>query len=358
MSRTPYGDGSVFQRRYDSKWVATYAHAGKRRAAYGKTRAEAVRKRREAKDRLAKGLVARDSRRLFEQEAGRWIDVASHTLNLSPASRQVYVDVLRLHVLPKIGAFAIGKIKASDVAAVLVEMQEKGLSPSYRHQAHKAMSHVFKMAVADELISDNPTRSVPAPRGQVRERVVPDRRLVRRMIDESNDRRLRIFVVLAAHTGLRIAEILGLQWSDIHAATHSISVVGKGGKKRAVYLTPTLGRELDAWRVDQAKQRLASRWWDESHEWIITTEIGTKMDAQNWRRKYFKPLADRVAPGVTPHSLRHSFATIMLEEDVPMRVVAEQMGHSSTRITEQTYSHVTARLQHEAGAAVERALGM
>jgi len=75
-------------------------------------------------------------------------------------------------------------------------------------------------------------------------------------------------------------------------------------------------------------------------------------------RKHFKPLTDRIAPGATPHSLRHAFATIMLEEGVPMRVVSEQMGHSSTRITEQVYSHVTARLQREAGAAVERVLGM
>lgn len=81
------------------------------------------------------------------------------------------------------------------------------------------------------------------------------------------------------------------------------------------------------------------------------------MDAQNWRRKYFKPLADRIAPGTTPQSLRHAFATIMLEEDVPMKVVSAQMGHSSTRITEETYSHVTARLTAAAGEAVERALG-
>ena len=91
--------------------------------------------------------------------------------------------------------------------------------------------------------------------------------------------------------------------------------------------------------------------------WIITIDIGTQMDAHNWR-KLFRPFADAVAPGVTPHSLRHAFATLMLEEGVPMRVVSDQMGHSSTRITETTYSHVTARLQHEAGAAVERALGM
>lgn len=358
MSRTPYGDGSVFQRASDQQWVANYTHQGKRRATYGKTRAEAVRKRRAVRDRLAKGMVPRDARRTFEQEATRWIDLTSHTLNLTEASRRNYVDVLRLHVIPHLGTKSIGDVKPSDVGAVMLAMQKKGLSPSYRHQAHKAISHVFKVAVADGLVSVNPTRSVPAPRGQVNERVVPDRETVRRMIDGTNDDRLRAFLVLAAHTGLRIAEILNLEWSDVNTETRSISVVGKGGKKRAVFLTPTLQRELEAWRVTQAKQRLASRWWDENHEWIITTEIGTKMDAQNWRRKYFKPLADRVAPGVTPHSLRHAFATIMLEEAVPMRVVSEQMGHSSTRITEQVYSHVTARLQHEAGAAVERALGM
>lgn len=358
MNRTPYGDGSVFQRTSDGQWVANYMEGGKRKATYGRTRAEAVRKRRDAKERLAKGMVPRDARRTFEQEANRWIETTSLTHNLTPASRRVYVDVLNLHVIPEIGSSPIGSLKPSDVSRVLVSMQEKNLSPSYRHQVHKAISHVYKMAIADGLVSSNPTRLVPAPRGAVRKRVVPARETVRRMINEAGDARLRIFIVIAAHTGLRIAEILSLEWSSINVSTASIAVTGKGGKKRAVFLTPTLKSELDAWRKQQAKQRLASRWWDTEHEWIITTEIGTKMDAQNWRRKYFKPLADRIAPGATPHSLRHAFATIMLEETVPMRVVSEQMGHSSTRITEQAYSHVTARLQQEAGAAVERALGM
>jgi integrase len=175
---------------------------------------------------------------------------------------------------------------------------------------------------------------------------------------QDGSRRLRAFLVIAAHTGLRISEVLSLQWSSINVSTRSISVIGKGGKLRAVFLTPTLQKELDTWRRQQAKQRLASRWWDTEHERIITTEIGTKMDPLYWRRKHFKPLTDRIAPGATPHSLMHAFATIMLEEGVPLRVVSEQMSHSSTRITEQVYSHVTARLQREAGAAVERVLGM
>ena len=79
-------------------------------------------------------------------------------------------------------------------------------------------------------------------------------------------------------------------------------------------------------------------------------------DSHNWRRKHFNPLRAKVCPKATPHSLRHGFATIMLEEGIPMKVVSAQLGHSSTRITEDTYSHVTARLQREAGEAIERVL--
>jgi site-specific recombinase XerD len=59
------------------------------------------------------------------------------------------------------------------------------------------------------------------------------------------------------------------------------------------------------------------------------------MDQQDWRRKHFKPLIDRISQGATPHSLRHAFGTIMLEKGFPMRVVTERMGHSPTRISEQ-----------------------
>ncbi len=357
MSRANYGEGSVFFREATGLYYATYVEHGRRKRVSARTKRAALLKRKVALARISSGLTGSESRRTFAREAQRWVDVASRALNLTTASRANYVDVLRLHVVPVIGELRIEQVKPSHVSEVIVAMQDKGLSPSYRHQAHKAISHVFKMAIADGLVTSNPTRDVPAPRGTVKAKVVPDRDLVVRMIDEAADERLRTFLVLSAHTGLRISEVLALRWSDVNASTKSIAVRnGKGGKARAVYLTPTLAAQLKAWRTEQTRQRLAASWWS-SEDWIITTEIGTQMDTHNWRRKHFNPLRDRLAPGVTPHSLRHAFATVMLEEGVPMRVVAEQLGHASTRVTEQTYSHVTARLQEEAGAAVERALG-
>jgi site-specific recombinase XerD len=343
MSRQLWGEGSLFQQA-DGRYVATFTVNGERKRVRGRTPKEANDKRKAALKRLANGLPATEPRMTFAVVANRWKDVTSHALNLTADSRRAYVDVLALHVEPIVGAVRISQMRPSHVEEVMVAMRAKGLSPSYCHQAHKAMSHVFKLAIRDGLITSNPTREVPAPRGSVVVKVVPGRDVVRDMVDLAPDERLRI------------SELLSLTWADVNYETKSIAVLGKGGKRRAVYVTPTLESQLRVWKVEQARERLAASWWSTEGDWIITTSIGTRMDAHNWRKE-FKPFADAIAPGVTPHSLRHAFATLMLEEGVPMRVVADQMGHSSTRITEETYSHVTARLQAEAGAAIERAIG-
>lgn len=123
---------------------------------------------------------------------------------------------------------------------------------------------------------------------------------------------------------------------------------------------PQLQVELKAWRKAQRAEQMAAVWWDTEHDWILSTDVGTHWDAHN-AGKRFRLIANGdpekgICPGATPHSLRHATATILLEEGVPMRVVSELLGHSSTRITEDVYSHVTARLAEESAAALDRAL--
>jgi integrase len=228
MTRAAYGDGSVYQRASDRKWVATYTCDGKRRVVYGDTRSEALKKRREARARHARGLRPVEARDSFNSVAERWEKVYSRTLNLTVESRQNYIDVLRLHVVPVIGSMPIASITPSDVASVMIRMQDKGYSPSYRHQAHKAISHVFRMALSDGKVTMNPTRSIPAPRGTVKQKVVPSRDVVIEMICLAPDERMRTFLVIAAHTGLRISEILSLRWTDVNAQTRSVSTDAGG----------------------------------------------------------------------------------------------------------------------------------
>ena len=74
-------------------------------------------------------------------------------------------------------------------------------------------------------------------------------------------------------------------------------------------MTATLAGELRAWRKLQAQERLASVWWDTDHDWILSTPIGPRWDPSNARKNAFRPIAAKVCPGATPHSLRHAAAT-------------------------------------------------
>jgi len=101
------------------------------------------------------------------------------------------------------------------------------------------------------------------------------------------------------------------------------------------------------------RERRHASWWATGEDWVITTSIGTKSDIQNFRSNHFNPLRDAIDPGVTPHSFRHGLATRLLEADIPMRVVAEQLGHSSTRVTEDIYTHVSPGLSRAAAEGIE-----
>ena len=104
------------------------------------------------------------------------------------------LGVLRLHVYPVIGHVPLKAVKPSHVTLVIATMAEKGLSKSYQHQAHKAISGVFRMAIDDELVVRNPTRSVKAPRGGHKPKVVPTRTQVLCHDQPGPGPRMRAFV--------------------------------------------------------------------------------------------------------------------------------------------------------------------
>ena len=353
------GEGTVYKRKSDGKWVASFYEEvngqHKRRVIYGTSSEDAHQKLRKALNRIDQGMPGIDSTDTFKTVAEVWRLTTMRTSGLSKASTEAYVGALQRKVYPLIGNVRLRDLKPSHVASVLTAMQDDGLSNAYQHTANKAMSAVFRAAMADGLIASNPTMAVKVRRGGHKDKVVPDRDQVAALIVTCEDLRLKTLVATLAYTGCRISEALSILWSDVGDTSIAIRS-GKGGKSRAVPITPALAEIIKVWRLEQRQERMASTWWDEGHDWMLTSDCGTKWDPHNARKK-FRPLAEKVLPGMTPHSLRHATATLLLEEGVSMKVVAELLGHSSVRITEDTYSHVTARLVAEAGSAIERALG-
>jgi len=273
---------------------------------------------------------------------------------LAPGSIRAYSMAVSNHAVPALGRLQLGAVTALDVQGVLDKMQARGLSPAYQNMVHKSLSRLFGDAKRARLIARDPMSEVTPPeRRTVRTKVVPTREHVHELITSASDPRTRVLIALMSYTGCRIGEALSASWSGYDVDAGTLAIDGKTGP-RTVVVTPSLARELSTWRAVQATERLRSIWWGDA-DLIVSTECGTVWDSSNARRR-FRVVADKVCPGAVPHSLRHAAATILLEEGVDVRTVADLLGHSSTKTTQDTYQHVTRRLQSGAVDALERAI--
>lgn len=138
-------------------------------------------------------------------------------------------------------------------------------------------------------------------------------------------------------TGCRISEMTALSWGDVNLATGSVIVTGKGSKQRLCILG---ARAISAMRrLRDAEEGLIER--GETSAPVFTTRKGARISPRMAERRMKKWLAAAELPqDLTPHKLRHSFATHMLDAGADLRSVQEMLGHSSLATT-QIYTHVS-----------------
>mgnify|MGYP003851408187 CR=1 FL=1 len=176
-------------------------------------------------------------------------------------------------------------------------------------------------------------------------------------------------MVLAACCGLRAGEILGLEWPDVDLERRELAVrrtvVKTGGGAlvkepksragtRAVPLPPLAVAALKEWRAEQAKQRLALGGAWRAGERVCTRPDGTPMTYDALHHYFLRALKRAGIEGrVRFHDLRHSFATLLAKHDVHPKIAAALLGHSTTAMTLEVYSHATDALKREAMRRLE-----
>lgn len=138
-------------------------------------------------------------------------------------------------------------------------------------------------------------------------------------------------------TGMRVAELTGLNIADIDASRHLARVTGKGNKQRVVPFGENAAKEIEAWQ-DRRGELLKSS--DETA--LFLGSRGGRIDQRQVRRVVERAAQRTGDSDLSPHALRHSAATHMLEGGADLRVVQELLGHSSLQTT-QIYTHVSAQ---------------
>jgi len=240
------------------------------------------------------------------------------------------------------GRQAIDQVGAADVAAHLGELARAGIAPRSQARAHSSLRTLFRF-LSDELrLERNPADDVESPKPW---RALPEYLTldeVDRLLaapDARTPRGLRDAAMLETlyATGLRASELVGLKGSDLHRDVGYVAVVGKGSKERIVPLGEEALARLQTYLEIARPVLLRGR----SSEFLFPgRDPARPMTRQGfWRLIKRYALAAGIERRVSPHKLRHSFATHLLERGADLRSVQMMLGHADLSTT-QIYTHV------------------
>ena len=370
-------EGSNPVQRKDGRWQVHIRYTddhglGKRTTVYGKTATEAHDKADEVRDRLRAHLPAKDRKVTVAAFTTDWIGSTLAASDRKATTKAMYAAVAKKHIVgATIGTTSLDKLKPSHVEAWKVELQKRGLSESTIRSAYTILRAILDTAVRDDALAKNPAAAVARPKVTRKEAGHLTTAQVRTLLEKAEKSRYAVLFELLVNTSLRRGEALALTWSDVDFTKKLIRVRGTLARvdgelivtepkteksKRVIHLSPASERVLKAVRLRQKEDRLqaGSAWVQTSY--VFTTEAGEPCDPRNALRA-LKVAAEKASlPGVGLHTLRHSAATVMIENRVPLKVVSEILGHFSVSITGDIYGHVSPDVSAQAMDALGAAL--
>ena len=375
MAKRLKGEGSVTQRR-DGRWMARLDLGWQngrrvRKCFYGATAQEAQEKLLKARADLAQGLPVAVERQTVGQFLAHWLDTVRPSL--APRTFEHYEMVLRLHVVPDLGPLRLDKLSPQHVQALLARKAAAGLSTQSVRHVRTVLRIALNQALKWGLVARNAAALAVAPklvRKQFRS-LTPEQ--ARQLLDAAKGDRFEAIFTVALSLGLRLGEIIGLRWQDVdlNAGTLTVNqtiyrVRGKGviaaapkteRSRRTLHLPESVVSALRSHRARQLQERLAAgRDWKDTGL-VFTSRIGTPVDQRNLFRAFKALLAKAGLPDVRFHDLRHSAASLLLAQGVPMRAVMELLGHSSISTTADIYSHVMPAMMREVADKMDAILG-
>jgi integrase len=370
-TRRGNGEGTIRQRA-DGRWEGQLSlPGGKRKSVYGKTKKEARDALRAALKKLDEGIDRGAPAQTLGEFLERWLADTVRP-RLAPKTHKTYRELMRCHVIPSLGKTRLDRLTAPQVAALLREKGDEGLSPTTVNHIRSVLRNALNRALKWNLIVRNPVVLTDPPR-QERRRVVPlAPGEARAALDAARGHRLEALFTVALFLGLRQGEILGLRWTDVDLDAGTLAVtqalqrvdgalILKAPKteksRRRLTLPATVVAALRAHRDRQTFERQAyGEHWKESGL-VFTTTIGTPIDPRNALRSWQKLLVGAGLPRRTFHVTRHTAVSMFISEGVPLKVIQEILGHSVLSTTADVYGHLYPQAFTEAAEAMERALG-
>jgi len=364
-------------RKRRGKWVADY------RDGAGCRHVPSFDTRREAEDFLSRAIpesrqvmkLAVDSNITMALYSERWLGlVQGHLKRRTLAS---YQHTLQLHILPELGSLKVRNVSRSHVRTMLSEKLRTGKIRRTKEGAltkdvrgplarasvriiHATLRSLLNAAVDEGTILANPAerlgrhlRLVATATARQEEIKAMTRKQLAGFLGASGtaakeyERRHYGLFLLLARTGMRLGEALALQWQDVDFSGREVRVARalsagrietpKSGHGRTVDMSHQLAGNLLRLQVIRKEEAL-KHGWGELPSWVFCTEEGSSLDESRVRKVFAKTLATAGLPGhFSPHCLRHTYASLLLQQGESPAYVQRQLGHASIQLTVDTY---------------------
>ena len=369
--RRANGEGNI-RKRKDGRWEGRYTaghdpETGKTiyKNVLGKTQAEVKEKLKRAIAETA-GL---DIMKAGQYTVGQWMDVWFEDcakIKVRPSSHQTYRGYIDNHIKPDIGSIPLSKLSSLDlqkfykkllsggrVERIESKKQPKELSAKMVRNINQVISSAMEFAKSQKLIAANPTDGCALPKLEHREMKTLTVEQLTSFLREAKASGVFELYYIELATGLRRGELLGLKWEDINLEQGIIrvrrqvaringEVVEAPLKTKNSYRGVSIG--TDAVEILKGQKRKING----TSEYVFPSPSGGPISPDSVLHMLHRVLKRAGLPKVRFHDLRHTFATLALQNGVDIKTVSGMLGHYSAGFTLDTYAHVTTAAQKQA----------
>jgi integrase len=300
------------------------------------------------------GTAVERNRQTVAEMMVYWLDTyARH--NCRPKTVYDYTRIIRTPIVPTLGAIQVQKLTPDALQAFYSERLAAGCGPRTVEMCHQRLSTALKQAVRLGLVSRNVCDLVTPPRVASREMATWDGDQARRFLAVAGQSAYGPIGIVALATGLRRGELLGLRWRDVDVERRTLSIrqtVGLVGTtilagqpktrsgRRTIPVPADVIEALREHRRRQNERRLALGPIWQDHDLVFAAANGNPINPDNLRRDYARLVALAGVPRIRIHGVRHTHATLALQQGANIKAVSQRLGHARTSITMDIYAHV------------------
>ena len=377
MGKRSNGEGTIFRRK-DGRWCAAYFDEDySRHYVYGKTQAEVKQK---LKDKRNEKVVKRQGTLKLQEWVEEYIEKYKKN-ELKITTYDSYMGIYRKHILDS----RLGKTELNKVTTeMLQKFYNDKIKGGYNSKTVRAIEIVINgalnMAVKLKMLSENPNIYTSIPKKKKYEAVVLSPEEVKRIVNEARGEELYPIIVTTVYTGMRKGEVMALKWEnvdfqerkiyiknslcrveekelDARGRRHARYEVLEPKTKKSIRMIPMLDEVYAALmeqklRQDTDKQIYQDIYMDQG--FVFADKTGNYLPQRPFMDKYHKFLDKYNITDIRFHDLRHTFATLLIESDISMKVVQELLGHSTITTSMDIYTHVSDKKKEQALDSLRR----